>query len=249
MGVTTVLRGEDHVSNTAAQIQMFTALGAPVPGFAHEALLVGKEGKLSKRLGSLGVAAFRERGIEPMAVNAMLARLGTSDPVEPFTEMAPLLDSFDFARFGRAPARFDEDELALLNQKIVHQMPYDAVKHRLPEGMTEAAWHVLSPNLSTVADAAGWWTLVTGPIDAPALSDDDKVFVATAHGTLSAMPWDEGIWKSLTGALKETTGRKGKGLFLPLRLALTGMEHGPDMGELLPLIGRDAALERLSAAV
>lgn len=248
MGVTTVLRGEDHVSNTATQIQMFVALGASVPEFAHEALLVGKEGKLSKRLGSLGVSAFREKGIEPIAVTAMLARLGTSDPVEPVNELAPLVSSFDFARFGRAPARFDEDELSLLNQKIVHQLPYDAVKDRLPGGMTEAAWHALRPNLSTIDDAGQWWRLVTGPIARPDLSTDDRAFASAAREQLAKQKWSGTVWKDLTSALKDTTGRKGKALFLPLRLALTGMEHGPDMGELLPLIGREAALERLDAA-
>ncbi len=136
MGVTHVLRGEDHVSNTATQLQMFVALGAAIPAFAHTALLVGSEGKLSKRLGSLGMEALREAGIEPIALNALLARLGTSDPVEPVTDMAPLIERFDFAHFGRAPARFDEAELAMLNQKIVHMLPYEAVAERLPAAVT-----------------------------------------------------------------------------------------------------------------
>ncbi|MEJ1973464.1 MAG: glutamate--tRNA ligase [Lacunisphaera sp.] len=151
MGVTHVLRGEDHVSNTATQLQMFVALGAAVPAFAHTALLVGSEGKLSKRLGSLGMEALREAGIEPIALNALLARLGTSDPVEPVTDMAPLIERFDFAHFGRAPARFDEAELAMLNQKIVHMLPYEAVAERLPAAVTAEAWRVVQPNLATLA--------------------------------------------------------------------------------------------------
>ncbi|MBB3982893.1 glutamyl-tRNA synthetase [Sphingobium fontiphilum] len=245
MGVTHVLRGEDHVSNTATQIQMFEALGAPLPAFAHEALLTGSEGKLSKRLGSLGVAHFREMGLEPMAVISLLARLGSSQPVEPFTDPAPLIDSFDFAHFGRAPARFDEAEMAALNHKIVHQLPYAAVADRLPDGVGEAGWEAIRPNLETVDQAADWWRIVTGPVKAPAAEEEDAAYLAQAAATLATLPFDAGIWKALTEALKAQTGRKGKALYLPLRRALTGLDHGPDMAALLPLIGRDAALARL----
>jgi len=246
MGINLVLRGEDHVSNTAAQLQMFTALGANIPNFAHEALLVGSEGKLSKRLGSLGISAFREQGIEAIALIALLARIGTSDPVIPVTEAAPLIESFDFAHFGRAPARFDDQELKLLNQKIVHQLEFLAVHDRLPEKMDEQAWLALRPNVESVPDTKIWWRLVTGPIDAPAPEADDIEYLALARELLSTMNFDSGIWKTLTTALKEQTGRKGKTLFLPLRRALTGLDHGPDMGMLLPLIGKDQALIRLS---
>ncbi|WP_311269424.1 glutamate--tRNA ligase [Sphingobium sp. WCS2017Hpa-17] len=247
MGVTHVLRGEDHVSNTATQIQMFTALGAQLPAFAHEALLTGSEGKLSKRLGSLGVAHFRDIGLEAISVASLLARLGTSQPVEPFADMAPLIAHFDFAHFGRAPARFDEAELATLNQKIVHLLPYEAVADRLPEGVDAVAWAAIRPNLETVAGAADWWRIVTGPITAPAVAEDDRDFLASAQRILSDTPFDADIWRTLTNALKEETGRKGKTLFLPLRRALTGLDHGPDMAQLLPLIGRDEALVRLQA--
>ena len=246
MGVTHVLRGEDHVSNTATQIQMFAALGAPLPAFAHEALLTGSEGKLSKRLGSLGVAHFREIGLEPMAVLSLLARLGSAMPIEPFADPQPLIDSFDFAHFGRAPARFDEAELATLNQKIVHLLPHAAVADRLPQGMDEAAWDAIRPNLETVAGAAQWWRIVTGPIEAPAPAEEDRAFLAQAHAALSKAPFDADIWRTLTNDLKEATGRKGKTLFLPLRRALTGLDHGPDMAQLLPLIGCEEALKRLS---
>ncbi|MEJ7934404.1 glutamate--tRNA ligase [Sphingobium sp. AN558] len=248
MGITHVLRGEDHVSNTATQIQMFAALGAPLPAFAHEALLTGSEGKLSKRLGSLGVAHFREAGIEPMALIALLARLGSSQPVEPFLSVVPLIESFDFAHFGRAPARFDEAELATLNQKIVHQLPFAGVATRLPSGMEEAAWDAIRPNLDRVDQAADWWRVVTGPIDAPQPDAEDRAFLAAAHAALSNLPFDQAIWRTLTEQLKAATGRKGKTLFLPLRRALTGLDHGPDMGLLLPLIGRDEALRRLALA-
>ena len=248
MGVTQVLRGEDHVSNTATQVQMFTALGSPPPAFAHEALLVGSEGKLSKRLGSLGIAAFREAGIEPEALVALLARLGTSDPIDPALDADALAAAFDLAHFGRAPARFDEAELERVNAAVVHALPFAEVADRLPAGMDAAAWEVVRPNLARVAEAADWWQVVTGPVTAPALPDEDRGYLLQAADTLAAIEWDAGVWKALTEALKAATGRKGKPLFLPLRQALTGMEHGPDMAALLPLIGRDAALERLRAA-
>ena len=244
MGVTHVVRGEDHVSNTATQIQMFEALGAKPPRFAHEALLTGSEGKLSKRLGSLGVDALRDAGIEPMAIIALLARLGTSDPVEAFASPEPLIESLDFGRFGRAPARFDEGELAALNTRIIHALPYEVVRARIPAAMTEAAWEAIRPNVTVIADAADWWAVVEGPIaHAPAPEDAD--FLAQAATIAATLDWAADPWHALTGALKEVSGRKGKALFMPLRLALTGRDHGPDMATLLPLIGKDEALKRL----
>lgn len=245
MGISQVLRGEDHVSNTAVQVQMFTAMGEKPPAFAHEALLVGKEGKLSKRLGSLGCDAFRERGIEPEAIIALLARLGTSQPVEPIADRVTLLSTFDLSTFGRAPAKFDDSDLDRINTAIVHAMPYDAVKHRLPEGMDEAGWHAVQPNISTIGEVGEWWRLVTGPIEQPEFSEEDRAYLEQAAQTLD---WGDNPWGALTSALKDATGRKGKALFLPLRQALTGMNHGPDMGELLPLIGEDEARTRLESA-
>jgi len=249
MGITHVVRGEDHVSNTATQLQMFTALGAQPPAFAHEALLTGSEGKLSKRLGSLGISAFRDSGIEPISLIALLARIGTSDPVIAVTDAAPLVESFDFAHFGRAPARFDEQELALLNQKIVHQLDFAAVQSRLPGGMDEAAWLAIRPNIETVSQAADWWRVVTGPIATLPAEAEDRDFLARALALAEMQVFDEAIWQKLTDALKQESGRKGKALFLPLRRALTGLDHGPDMRQLLPLIGRERAIERLRATI
>lgn len=245
MGVTDVLRGEDHVSNTAAQVQMFTALGAEPPRFAHEALLTGTEGKLSKRLGSLGMGELREAGIEPEALVALLARLGTSDPVDPALGAEALAAQFDLSHFGRAPARFDEAELHRINAAIVHHLPFARVAHLLPEGMDEAAWAAIRPNLEHIGEAADWWCVVTGPVAAPELSAEDRAYLAEAAALVEGGAHD---WAGLTAALKEATGRKGKPLFLPLRQALTGMDHGPDMAALLPLIGAEAAAERLRGA-
>jgi glutamyl-tRNA synthetase len=260
MGITQVLRGEDHVSNTAVQIQIFTALYAakfvaakPLPAFAHEALLVGREGKLSKRLGSLGCDAFRERAIEPEAIIALLARLGTSQPVEPIADRALLTASFDLTTFGRAPAKFDEEDLERLNAGIVHQLPFEAVTARLPEGMDAAGWHAVRPNLAHIGEAAEWWRLVTGPITQPEFADEDKAFMVEAVRAFEQLEWRypdiyPELWKTLTQILGRETGRKGRALFLPLRQALTGMDHGPDMGELLPLIGESEARARLACA-
>ncbi len=245
MGVTHVVRGEDHVSNTALQLQMFAALGVRPPRFAHEALLTGAEGKLSKRLGSLGVDHFREVGIEPQAVRALLARIGTSDPVEPIADAAPLIAGFDFARFGRAPARFDEAELSALNARILHALPFEAVAERLPEGMDVAAWEAVRPNLVTLADAADWWRVIEGPIVVE--GDVEAEYLDQALTAAGEIDWSSDPWHALTARLKAETERKGKALFLPLRLALTGRDHGPDMAALLPLIGRERALERLAA--
>lgn len=246
LGITHVVRGEDHVSNTALQLQMFEAMGATPPQFAHEALLTGAEGKLSKRLGSLGVEHFRDEGIEPQAVIALLARIGTSDPVEPLVDPTPLIQAFDFTRFGRAPARFDEAELAQVNARIVHQLPHEAVADRLPAGMGAAEWNAVRPNLTRVAEAADWWQVIEGPIAAPATDDEGRAYLTQAASVAASIDWAGDPWHALTAALKQATGRKGKTLFLPLRQALTGRDHGPDMAALLPLIGRERALARLT---
>jgi glutamyl-tRNA synthetase len=246
LGVTHVVRGEDHVANTALQLQMFEALGAPPPAFAHEALLVGSEGKLSKRLGSLGVDTLRDAGIEPIALLAKLARIGTSLPVEPAASPEPLIAAFDFSTFGRAPARFDLDELAGLNAKTVHLLPYASVTGRLPAGMGEADWLAVRPNLRTVAEAADWWEILHGHVEA-APGEGDRDFLAAAAAVAESLDWSGESWRELTVRLKAETGRAGKALFHPLRRALTGRDSGPEMAVLLPLIGREEAVRRLRA--
>jgi glutamyl-tRNA synthetase len=247
LGVTHVVRGEDHVTNTALQVQMFEALRSAPPAFAHEALLVGSEGKLSKRLGSLGVEGMVESGIEPIALLAMLARIGTSLAVEPVGDLQPLIESFDFSTFGRAPARFDLAELEGLNARVVHQLPFEAVRERLPEGMAGPAWEAIRANLARVADAADWWQIVQGPIH-PELAAEDRDFLIAAADEAERMDWTQSPWAVLVAALKASTGRNGKALFLPLRRALTGRDSGPEMAALLPLIGRAEAVSRLRAA-
>lgn len=242
--ITHVVRGEDHVVNTAVQIQMIEALGGEKANYAHAALLSGKEGQgLSKRLGSTGVEHFKAEGIEAITLMAKLARLGTSDPVEPFTSLDPLIEAFDFSRFGRATAKFDEDELKSLNAKILHQTDFEAVQGRLPEGMDEVAWNAVRANLEKLSDVGTWWNVIHGPIT-PVI--EDQSYLQVAAGLLPDGDWDESSWKSWTTAVKDATGNKGKSLFLPLRLALTGEGHGPEMAVLLPLIGREKVLKRLA---
>ena len=245
--VSHVVRGEDHVTNTGLQLQMFEAMGAPPPAFAHEALLVGSEGKLAKRLGSIGVGAMREAGIEPPALAAKLARIGTSLPVEPVAALEPLVESFDFATFGRAPARFDMGELAALNARIVHLLAFEAVRKRLPEGMGKADWLAIRPNLATLAEAADWWEILHGHVECVA-AEEDRVFFAQAAAAADDIDWSEAPWPQLVERLKQASGRGGKALFRPLRLALTGRDSGPEMAALLPLIGRDETVSRLRAA-
>lgn len=247
MGITHVVRGEDHVTNTGLQLQMFDALGAAPPAFAHEALLVGSEGKLSKRLGSLGVEALREAGIEPAALAAKLARIGTSQPVEPVPTAQPLIESFDFASFGRAPARFDLDELASLNARIVHQLDFPAVRDRLPAGMAEADWDAIRPNLKAVGEAADWWEILHGHVERRA-EPEDRAFLGQAADAAARIDWSAPPWPQLVATLKDTSGRAGKTLFQPLRRALTGRDSGPEMAALLPLIGRDETIARLRSA-
>ncbi len=248
LGITHVVRGEDHVSNSAAQIQMFEALGAQPPQFAHEALLVAAEGKLSKRLGSYGAEHLRAEGVEPMAMLSALARIGTSQPVESVTTLAELAAGFDFATFGRAPAHFDSHEVELVNARLLHKLDFAAVADRLPSGATEQDWLLLRPNLERVSDFAGWYAIVDGDIEPPALSHEERLFAKDAAGVAEKLDWDAEPWKLLTAELKENTGRKGRDLFHPLRLALTGKESGPEMAGLLKRIGRDRAIARLEAA-
>lgn len=247
MGITHVVRGEDHVTNTGLQIQMFAALGAKVPSFAHAALLVGSEGKLSKRLGSLGVEAMREAGIEPIALLAKLARIGTSQPVEPVTGVEPLIEGFHFECFGRAPARFDMDELAALNARVIHMLEHDAVAARLPDGMGEEDWAAIRPNLSRVEEASDWWEILHGHVEREA-AEEDRDFLAAAAAAAADIDWSTAPWAALVAALKQDTKRSGKALFLPLRRALTGRDSGPEMAVLLPLIGREETVARLRSA-
>jgi glutamyl-tRNA synthetase len=242
LGITDIVRGEDHVSNSAVQLQMFAALGASAPRLAHMALFTGKDAALSKRLGSEGVASWQAQGIEPVAVAALLARLGTSQPVEPKAALAELLPGLALSHFSRAPARFDPADLAPLSARCLHLMDFAAVQARLPAGMTEAGWLAVRGNLTRIEDAALWQGVITGPVT-PVVEDAD--YLAAARAALAGLTWGDDVWARLVGVLKAETGRKGRALFHPLRLALTGQETGPDMGALLPLIGRDAALARL----
>ena len=248
LGITHIVRGEDHVSNSAAQIQMFEALGAEPPQFAHEALLVAAEGKLSKRLGSYGAEHLRAEGVEPMAMLSVLARIGTSQPVEPATELGNLAEGFDFATFGRAPAHFDPKDVELVNARLLHKLDYDAVAGRLPESAMQDDWLLLRPNLTRLGDFANWFAVLHGDIDPPELSHDERLLVKEAAGVADKLDWAAEPWRTLTDEVKQISGKKGRELFHPLRLALTGRESGPEMAGLVARMGRDLAVRRLEAA-
>ncbi len=249
--ITHIVRGEDHVTNTATHVQMFEALGATPPAFAHVTLLGDMEGgKLSKRKGGFGIKSLREEvGIEPMALISLVARIGTSDPIEPLSDMQQVIESFDFSKFSRNLPKFDEDELYRLNAKILHQLDFAAVKPRLEAmglaDIDEAFWNAVRPNLEILSDIKDWWRIAKQDIT-PVI--EDKEFAQVAADLLPEGPWDGTTWQQWVEAIKAKTDRKGKNLFMPLRCAITGQEHGPDLKDLLPLIGRERVLERLKAA-
>ncbi len=242
MAVSHVLRGEDHVANTAAQIALIEVLGGRVPSFGHFPLLVDAAGKgLSKRLGSLSLGGLREGGIEAMTLNAFLARLGTGQPMEPALDMAALGADFEIGAYGRAPARFEEGELQCLNAKLLHRLPFAAVQDRCP-GLDAALWAVVQGNLESLDDLSHWLAVRDGDIEQ---EREDATFLTEAARLLPEEPWNETTWKTWTKAVTAASGRKGKALFLPLRLALTGRRSGPEMAALLPLLPRARVLARL----
>ena len=249
LAVSHVIRGEDHVANTAVQIQMFRAMGAAPPAFAHLPRLTDISGKkLSKRLGSMPLRSLRDAGIEPMALNCYLARLGTGEPAQARMSLDALAVEFNLTRYGRATPKLDESQLQHLNQQILHESPYEAIASRLAalglERADQAFWEAVRPNLHRLADAGYWHDVCFGEV-APVIEDAE--FAECAARLLPPEPWGEATWDAWARAVKEATGRRGKELFLPLRLALTGRPHGPELRALLPLIGRRAAERRLRA--
>jgi glutamyl-tRNA synthetase len=248
-GISHIVRGEDHITNTGVQMDLIAAIGGN-PGaiaFGHLPLMLDDDGgKLSKRLGSLSLRGLRHDGIEPMAITSYLARVGSSADPEPLP-LARLAEDFEFSRFSTSGARFDITQLLALNRRVLHQLPFAAVADRLPHGATEAFWDAVRGNLDLLSEARGYWDVVAGSIVPPVIENEGD-FLRTALDLLPPEPWNGDVWQLWTDALKAATGRKGKALFLPLRLALTGEDHGPELKALLPLIGRLRASERLRTA-
>ncbi len=246
MGITHIIRGEDHVSNTAIQVQLMEALGYTPPVFGHTALLQMKEGKLSKRIGGGSIRDLREAGIFPMVINSYLAKIGTSDAIELYESMDALIESFDISKFGRAMANYDQAELERLNEKLLHQLPFSEVSAQLEAlGMgdvSEAFWERIKANISTLPQVRDWWELLQRPIE-PVIEDAE--FTNTAAELLPEGELDEESWKRFVDAVKAKTDRKGKQLFMPLRLALTGRSDGPELPTLFALLGRERAEARL----
>ena len=246
-GITHVLRGEDHISNTGVQIDLIAALGGGNMKFGHLPLLMDEEGgKLSKRLDSISLRGLARDGIEPRALTSYLARLGSgAEPVP--ADMAQLAAEFDLSRFGHAPARFDGGQLRTVNAKVLHGLDFEQVRERLPPGATAAFWNAVRGNLDMMNEVRGWWDVVSGDIVAPMI-EGEAAFLAEALGCLPAEPWTPRVWSDWIEALKQRSGRKGRALFAPLRLALTGEDHGPELAALLPLMGRARVAERLRDA-
>ena len=241
MGVTHVVRGSDHVTNTATQIQIIEALGGTPPAFAHHSLLTGPHGEsLSKRLGTLSLRDLRAQGVEPAALLSLMARLGSADPVELRTDMEALIEGFDISRFGAAPTKFDVADLFPLTAHYLQGLDYASVAPRIsalgvPENIAPQFWAVARDNITTLGDLDAWWTMFRDGAE-PVIDDEDAEFIAVAMTLLPQGPLDETSWASWTTAVKEETGRKGKALFMPLRKALTGQAHGPEMAQVLPLL-------------
>ena len=247
MGVTHIVRGADHVTNTATQIQIMQALGGTPPRFAHHSLLTGPQGEaLSKRLGTLSLRDLRARGVEPMALLSLMARLGSSQPVELAGSLDELVAGFEIGAFGAAPTRFDAEDLFPLTRAHVQSLPYDAVAARIaalgvPAALAEQFWRVARDNITVLADLSAWWQLFRDGA-APLIDPEDTEFVALALALLPARPWDHDTWGTWTAAVKAATGRKGRGLFMPLRKALTGQAQGPEMAEVMPLLQKLPAI-------
>jgi glutamyl-tRNA synthetase len=244
--VSHIIRGEDHVTNTGVQLDIFSALGANPSRltFAHLPLLIDSDGgKLSKRLDGLSLRALRQDGVEPNAITSYLARLGTPDSPEPLP-LDRLAETTDITKTSRSPARFDIRQLLALNRKVLHWAGYPEVRDRLPTAATEEFWNAVRGNLDLLSEARHWWTVVSADI-VPPIQEGEGDFFRDALAHLPPEPWDLTTWSSWTENLKLLTGRKGRGLYMPLRLALTGEEHGPELANLLPLIGRERAATRL----
>lgn len=241
MGVTHIVRGADHVTNTATQIQIMEAMGGTPPAFAHHSLLTGAKGEeLSKRLGTLSLRDLRARGVAPAALLSLMARLGSSKPVALMTDLDELAEGFDVESFGTAPTKFDAEDLFPLTRAYVQGLPFDAVAARIaelgvPADKAEAFWRVAKDNITVLEDLAGWWDLFVNGAE-PMVEDEDRDFIAQALALLPPQPWTQATWGEWTAAVKEATGRKGKGLFMPLRKALTGQAHGPEMADVMPLL-------------
>ncbi len=239
--ITHVVRGSDHVTNTATQIQIIEALGGAVPSFAHHSLLTGPQGEaLSKRLGTLSLRDLRAQGIQPMALLSHMARLGSSQPIELRHSLDEIIEGFDLSAFGSAPTKFDVADLFPLTAHYLASLPYPAVADQVralgvPDSIAEAFWTVARENITTMADLEGWWALCRDGAE-PLVDADDREMIAAAFELLPEPPYSTESWGEWSNAVKAATGRKGRGLFMPLRKALTGMEHGPDMSSLMPLL-------------
>ena len=241
MGVTHIVRGADHVTNTATQIQIIHALGATPPAFAHHSLLTGAQGEeLSKRIGALSLRDLREAGVAPAALLSMMARLGSGQPIALQASLDELAAGFDLSHFGASPTRFDAEDLWPLTREYNQSQPFTAVRDRIlalgvPAELSERFWRVASQNITRLDDLADWWQIFSRGAE-PQIEPEDAAFIAQAMTLLPPPPYSDTSWAEWTAQVRQQTGRKGKDLFMPLRKALTGQAHGPDMSDVMPLL-------------
>ena len=241
MGITHVVRGADHVTNTGTQIQIIEAMGKKSPNFAHHSLLTGPNGEgLSKRLGTLALKDFKSKGIEPMALLSHLAKIGTSNTIELRVTIEELIEDFDLTLFGSSPTKIDPENLTPLSIRYLKMLPYEALKDELntlkvDKAIQAAFWDAAKNNINSRADIKKWWKICSEGVALKSL-ESDKDFIAVAFEMLPMPPFNETTWSTWTKKVKEKTGRSGKTLYMPLRHALTGLEHGPDMSKLMPLL-------------
>ncbi len=245
--ITHILRGEDHISNTAIQIQIMQALDAKIPSFAHNSLIKTREGKLSKRSGKAGISELREQGIRPMALCSFLAKIGTADNIELKDSLQQLMEEFDITKFSKSPTMYDFEDILRLNSKALHETSFSEIKDKMPAGLTEDFWNSVRANVENIETAKLWWDICKNEINAT-IAAEDKDFLKLANDNFPEGEVTKTTWDSWISQLKTTSGRKGKALFMPLRIALTGIEHGPELKDLLPLIGRETILKRLTKA-
>ena len=249
MGLTHIIRGGDHVTNTGAQIALFKALGNSGPDFGHHNLLMDASGEgLSKRKGALSIQSLREDGFEAMAVASLATLIGTGQSVEACATMGDLTGVFDPTKVSKSDAKFDVGELKALSEKLIHEMSYESAQPRLKQHQSdlgEQFWETVKPNLSTISDVSLWRDVVEGKFDKAELSSEDAAYVEASATELKELSWSDDVWSQWTNALKAKTGRKGRALFMPLRQAITGQSHGPDMASLLMLIGQENTIRRL----
>ena len=250
-GITDIIRGEDHITNTAIQIQIFEALGAKAPDFAHLALVKASEGKISKREGGFDVKTLRQDGYEPMAIVNLLAQIGTSESLKIYQNFEQLISDFSFDKFSKSAMNYDITELTNINQKLLQILSFEHISARIKEmgikyNISEKLWEICKHNINFIYEIQDWCAIFCDEFRYKN-SPQDLEFL---HKIIELLPQDtsqENSWQIWLDEIKKNSPRKGKELFMPIRLALTGKEHGPELKHAINLISRDEIIARLKS--